>query len=220
MLTAALCSWYSSDRAFIFLTEVDNIKQLWSVSKGLILWHTCTLHSYSSKKQLKRSVWCVHTRFNYESELNAFSVLICTEQFDSHTCWLKWLSIPNLLCEHSQTHSFLPRCKFVSRYLSVRLSHNQIYKQKRYSKSWIQRLQWVTCLEKSTKALFLIQSLGRYCSTFLLRPAKKQEVKLHTTPIWDNHQYLPCYHVKSACHFNVLMLILICPSPIKCFRVH
>ncbi len=54
----------------------------------------------------------------------------CTEQFKSHTCWLKWLSIPNWLCEHSQTQSFLPRYKLVSSCLSVCLSHNQTHQQK------------------------------------------------------------------------------------------
>lgn len=110
----------------------------------------------------------------------------------------------------TQPNTFIPSqvrtCISLSFHLFVTQSDLQA---KRYAESWIQRLQCVICLEKSTKALFLIQSLGRYCSTFLLRPAKKQEVKLHTTPIWDNRHYLPCYHVKSACHFNVLILILI-----------
>ncbi len=140
----------------------------------------------------------------------------CTEQFKSHTCWLKWLSIPNWLCEHSQTQSFLPRYKLVSSCLSVCLSHNQTHQQKDMLKAEYRGCSASHALWKAQKHYSLSKAwVGTVVYSYW--DLQRNEVKLHTTPIRDNHHYLPCYHVKSACHVNVLMLILIrsncqCPA--------
>lgn len=93
---------------------------------------------------------------------------------------------------------------------------------KRYAESLIQRLQWVTCLEKSTKALFLIQSLGRYCrdhSCWYLQRNKRSNftrLPFETTIIIFPVIMSKVLAISMSWSFD----ILICPSPIKGFWVH